>query len=98
MSSVWTDGTFVCTTGSMYNHSTDTRERVLVKWDANGNQLWNNTWDPAVNEDITWYGDEVSVWSDVVGNVYTSSSIPFVCSPVATTSLMHSSKKKLWPR
>nr|MDO8108937.1 hypothetical protein [Candidatus Sigynarchaeota archaeon] len=70
--SVWTDGTFVFTTGYEYNSSNGIREQLLVKWDKDGNQLWNRTWDRAyVNEQM---GFRISVWGDMTGNIYTLSS------------------------
>nr|MDO8114079.1 hypothetical protein [Candidatus Sigynarchaeota archaeon] len=75
VSSVWAGGMFVCTAGYMYNSSTHTHERVLVKWDADGNQLWNRTW--GRNNDDDYQSDDriVSVWGDEAGNIYTSSTI-----------------------
>ncbi len=54
--SVWSDGTYIYTTGRVYNGAD--HDLVLIKWDANGNILWNYTWDS---------GDSnagYSVWGD----------------------------------
>ncbi|XOB46748.1 MAG: hypothetical protein ACKKMV_00990 [Candidatus Nealsonbacteria bacterium] len=57
-SSVWGDGTYLYTAGDTRSFGTSGYDLVLIKWDANGNILWDRTWGGGDND----YGN--SVWGD----------------------------------
>jgi hypothetical protein len=42
--SIWGDGTYLYTTGNTESFGTGERDLFLVKWDTDGNQIWNTTW------------------------------------------------------
>jgi len=41
---IWCDGNYLYTAGNLENSSDSTTDILLVKWDSDGNQLWNRTW------------------------------------------------------
>jgi PKD repeat protein len=41
---VWGDATGIYVCGDTQSYAALDRDIVIVKWDANGNKLWNNTW------------------------------------------------------
>ncbi|MHA1698010.1 MAG: hypothetical protein ACTSWN_04130, partial [Promethearchaeota archaeon] len=43
-SSIWGDGTYLYTCGATYSYGPGDYDLLLVKWDADGNQVWNRTW------------------------------------------------------
>jgi len=53
--SVWGNGTHLYTLGLGANIGTGARSFILVKWDTDGNTLWNRTWNGGLGE---------SLWSD----------------------------------
>nr|MDO8108902.1 zinc ribbon domain-containing protein [Candidatus Sigynarchaeota archaeon] len=72
--SVWADASFVYTAGYMDNSTTHMHEQVLIKWDTEGNQLWNRTWGRVNDQTMDLESSGVSVWGDVTGNSYTLGS------------------------
>lgn len=56
--SIWGDGSYLYTTGSTTSFSTGNDDLAIVKWDPNGNKIWNTTWGGS--------GDEYanSIWGD----------------------------------
>ncbi|MHA1369359.1 MAG: hypothetical protein ACTSRA_06555, partial [Promethearchaeota archaeon] len=42
--SVWGDGTYLYTCGTTYSYGAGFFDLFLVKWDSDGNQVWNRTW------------------------------------------------------
>jgi len=64
---VWTNGTFIYTSGSTESFGEGNRDLLLIKWDTEGNQIWNRTWG----------GTEQDVSNAIWGNgtfIYTSGS------------------------
>jgi hypothetical protein len=56
--SIWGDGTYLYTTGSAFYYGPDTSDLIIIKWDTNGNQIWNKTWGGS-------FGDEGrGIWGD----------------------------------
>jgi hypothetical protein len=43
--SVWGDGTYYYTTGYTEIYGTGNFDLLIIKWDSNGNKIWNQTWD-----------------------------------------------------
>jgi hypothetical protein len=65
--SIWGDGTYLYTTGYTDSYGAGKNDLHLIKWDINGNQIWNKTWGGFLDD----YG--YSIWGD--GNyVYTTGS------------------------
>ena len=56
--SVWGNGSSIFTCGSTSSFGAGGDDLVLVKWDASGNQQWNNTWGGVSTDQGT------AVWSD----------------------------------
>ncbi|MFX0099418.1 MAG: PKD domain-containing protein [Candidatus Hodarchaeota archaeon] len=56
---VWGDGTYIYTSGYTGSYGTGgSRDTVLVKWDASGNQIWNRTWgDTGQDRSYALWGD-----------------------------------------
>lgn len=64
---VWTNGTYVYTSGSTGSFGEGKDDLLLIKWDSDGNQIWN----------VTWGGIENDVCNAIWGNdtnIYTSGS------------------------
>ncbi|MHA1699591.1 MAG: hypothetical protein ACTSWN_12175, partial [Promethearchaeota archaeon] len=56
--SVWADDSFVCTVGETFsfpNPFVGTSDIFLIKWDSNGNRIWNKTWGGSQYE----YGEDI---------------------------------------
>ena len=62
---IWGNGTYIYTCGSTRSFETIDDDLVIVKWDSNGNKLWNRTWG-GPSTDIG-YG----IWGDEFENIYT---------------------------
>ncbi|MHA1698274.1 MAG: hypothetical protein ACTSWN_05480, partial [Promethearchaeota archaeon] len=62
--SVWGDGSFIYTCGHTWSFGDGSDDLLLVKWDPDGNQVWNRTWDGS----SSWGGSSSdygkSVWGD----------------------------------
>ncbi|UCD00539.1 MAG: hypothetical protein JSV23_06495 [Promethearchaeota archaeon] len=58
-SSVWSNGTDIYTFGTTLTYETQDIDLLLIKWDTNGNIVWNEIWD---RDDYWDYG--YSVWGD----------------------------------
>ncbi|MHA1368649.1 MAG: binary toxin-like calcium binding domain-containing protein [Promethearchaeota archaeon] len=43
-SSIWCDGFYIYTCGYTQSYGAGSSDLLLVKWDADGNQIWNRTW------------------------------------------------------
>ncbi|MHA1370364.1 MAG: hypothetical protein ACTSRA_11690, partial [Promethearchaeota archaeon] len=56
--SVWGDGSYLYTCGYTWSYGAGDSDLVLVKWDTDGNQVWNRTWGGSDSD----YGE--SVWGD----------------------------------
>jgi len=56
--SIWGDGIYLYTLGSTYSLGIGSWDLALIKWDTNGNILWNQTWGGSSND----RGN--SIWGD----------------------------------
>ncbi len=48
--SIWGDGTYLYTTGHTDSYGAGSRDLLIVKWDADGSQIWNRTWGGVDND------------------------------------------------
>ncbi len=56
--SIWGDGTYLYTLGSTSSFGAGNDDFALVKWDTNGNIIWNKTWGGGSSD------DGHSIWGD----------------------------------
>ncbi|MHA1369432.1 MAG: hypothetical protein ACTSRA_06965, partial [Promethearchaeota archaeon] len=56
--SVWGDGSYLYTCGFTMSFGSGSADLLLVKWDSDGNQVWNRTWG---GSDWNWGN---SIWGD----------------------------------
>jgi hypothetical protein len=56
--SIWGDGSYLYTTGHSGSWEDDSSDLLLIKWDIDGNQIWNKTWGGLGND------CGYSVWGD----------------------------------
>ncbi|MHA1369651.1 MAG: binary toxin-like calcium binding domain-containing protein [Promethearchaeota archaeon] len=51
--SIWGDGTYIytCGSGNVVHNATTSLDLLLVKWDTDGNQIWNRTWGGNYNDE-----------------------------------------------
>ncbi len=66
-SAIWSDGTYFYTSGTTGSFGEGERDVLLIKWDAEGNQIWNRTWGGID------YDTSQSIWGDGT-HLYTSGS------------------------
>jgi len=82
--SIWGDETYLYTIGHTRDYGVGISKFVLVKWDTNGNTLWNRTWDgpgPNTNTDT-----RSSVWGDGT-YLYTLGTTPDFGADIGNFSL-----------
>ncbi|MHA1371066.1 MAG: PKD domain-containing protein [Promethearchaeota archaeon] len=51
---IWGYGNYIYTVGSVENTSSTDWDLNLIKWDADGNIIWNVTWDENFNYEMGW--------------------------------------------
>ena len=64
-SAVWVNGAFVYTSGSTQSFGEGNEDLLLIKWDTDGNQIWNRTWGGTENDRSN------AIWGNDT-NIYTS--------------------------
>jgi PKD repeat protein len=62
---IWGDGTNYYTTGYTDSFSAEERDLLIIKWDTNGNQIWNRTWGDK------YAASGKSIWGEGT-NIYTA--------------------------
>ncbi|MHA1699914.1 MAG: binary toxin-like calcium binding domain-containing protein [Promethearchaeota archaeon] len=63
-SSIWGDGTYIYTFGQTQSTGAGSIDLLLVKWDADGNQIWNRTWGDLYNDvGYSVYGDGTYIYT-----------------------------------
>ena len=65
INSIWCNSTSIYLCGDTTSYGAGGHDAVLVKWNKDGNQLWNRTWG-GVGDD---YGN--GIWGDGTGSIYT---------------------------
>ncbi len=72
---IWSDGMYIYTCGSCDYSGSGLDDLLLVKWDLNGVQIWNSTWDSG-SFDVGY-----DVMGDGTGNIYTCGNTNASSSP-----------------
>ncbi|MHA1369283.1 MAG: hypothetical protein ACTSRA_06175 [Promethearchaeota archaeon] len=55
---LWGEAPYLYTCGKTLSYGSGEKDALLVKWDLNGDQVWNRTWG-GPSDDVSW-----SIWSD----------------------------------
>jgi hypothetical protein len=61
--SIWADGNYIYTTGFTPGYGTNHHVLLLIKWDTDGNQIWNKTWGNSESNGFSVWGDGTYIYT-----------------------------------